>query len=387
MKVRFNDYPVYKRVLIPTAVIVFLGTMCLFNVKAQKSSLRQTGIDIESKIGSMIMVGFRGTALNESQHISRDLKKYRLGGVILFDYDVPTKSNRRNILSPQQLRSLTTSLQNHTENTLLIAIDQEGGTVSRLKPKRGFAKTVSAEKLGEIDDVDSTRIYTEQAAGQLAELGFNVNFAPVLDLNTNPDNPVIGALGRSISADAEEVTRHASVMLETFERYGIIGVGKHFPGHGSSEDDSHLGVVEVTKTWQTEELKPYKNLTEDEQLQAVMTAHIYNAKLDSLWPATLSQKIITGKLREEMGFEGVVFSDDLQMEAIRSEYSLEQTIYRSLKAGVDILLFANNSIYEPDIVPKTVEIIKKLLAEGRITKERINKSYLRIQQLKQELRK
>ena len=378
-----------NRVSILTSAIIIWSAFT-FNLNAQHEEVStqpdNLDINIDTQIGSMIMVGFRGTRLDESKHIGRDLNKYKIGGVILFDYDVPLKSSRRNILSPQQLKSLTSSLQNYTQTPLLIGIDQEGGKVSRLKKERGFVPSISAEKIGQIDDIDSTRKYAERAAEQLADLGFNVNFSPVLDLNLNPENPVIGALERSISADPDEVTRHGAAMLNTFYKHSIIGVGKHFPGHGSSEGDSHLGVVDVTETWQPEELQPYQKLINKEALRAVMTAHIYNAKLDSLWPATLSRKIIKGKLRGEMGFQGVVFSDDLQMEAIRSEYTLEQTIYRSLKAGVDILLFANNSIYEPDIVPRTVEIIKKLLDDGRIEEERISRSYERIQQLRQQIK-
>jgi len=371
-----------------SGIILLSGGVLLFvflvltrvghNGKADIKTKNFKQVSIEEKIGTMLMVGFRGMSIKESSHIRRDIERYHLGGVILFDYDVPRKSPGRNISSPEQLKLLTKSLQQLTEHQLLIGIDQEGGRVARLKPIHGFLPHVSARYVGEIDNIDSTEKYAEQSARQLYRLGINVNFAPVLDLNLNPQNPVIGSLERSFSADPDVVLRHASIFIETFKQNQVIPVAKHFPGHGSSEDDSHLGVVDVTHTWQRVELEPYRYLISQQKLPMIMTAHIFNAHLDSLWPATLSPKIIQGLLRRDMGFSGVVISDDLQMEAIRAEFTLEETIRQSLEAGVDILLFANNSIYDTDIVPKTVEIIKKLIDTGKVSHERINTSYRRI---------
>ena len=333
----------------------------------------------------MLKIGFRGMQVADTNHIVRDIEKYHLGGVVLFDYDVPKDTAYRNIQSPQQVEKLVTDLKNISERPLIISIDQEGGRVARLKPKYGFPETVSAEYLGSIDNPDSTRYYSRQIAQTLSELGINVNLAPVVDVNLNPDNPVIGRIERSFSDDPQKVVKHASIFIKTMHNHDILTVLKHFPGHGSSEEDSHLGVVDVTDFWSREELVPYRQLIDSSLVDAVMTAHIFNAKLDSTYPATLSKPTISGILRDSLGFNGVVISDDLMMGAIRKEYGLETTIHQALEAGVDILSFANNSVYDPDIVPKAHKIINELIENGEISRERIDRSYDRIMEFKAQL--
>jgi len=340
---------------------------------------------LEEKIGQILMIGFRGFTVDDSDHIVRDLTEYHLGGVILFDYDVPTSTPERNIRSFEQVQNLNSQLQEISDRQLIIAVDQEGGRVARLKPTRGFEPHLSAEYLGEIDNADSTRYYASSMSAQLEELGFNINFAPVVDLNTNPENPVIGGIDRSFSKNPELVTKHASIFLDEFEKHGITGVLKHFPGHGSAWNDSHVGMADVTDTWQKSELKPYENLIESGRDFAIMTAHVFNENLDTEHPATLSKAVQTDLLRDQLGFEGVLFSDDMQMEAIRSFYGLETSIKQAINAGVDILVFGNNSVYDPDIVPKAVQIILNHIETGEIEEDRIHESYERVQALKERL--
>lgn len=340
---------------------------------------------LEEKIGEMLMIGFRGFEISDTSHIVRDIQEYHLGGVVLFDYDVPTDRPVRNIKSPEQVQKLISQLNDLADQKLFIAIDQEGGRVARLKEARGFVPNVSAEYLGEIDNVDSTRHYAEIMAEQLHELGFNVNFAPVVDLNINPDNPVIGRVERSFSADPNVVNKQASIFLEQFSKHDILGVLKHYPGHGSAWNDSHVGMADVTDTWQETELEPYRELIKTNQQFAIMTAHVFNENLDKEWPATLSEEVQTKLLRNELGFEGVLFSDDMQMEAIRSFYGLEMAITKAINAGVDIVVFGNNSVYWPNIVPQAVEIIKNKIETGDISEDRINESYDRIIKAKNSL--
>ena len=215
-------------------------------------------------------------------------------------------------------------------------------------------------------------------AQTLSDLGINLNLAPVVDVNLNPENPVIGGIERSFSGDPEVVTRQAKQFIESHHQHGVFTTLKHFPGHGSSEHDSHLGIVDVTGMWSEDELIPYQNLIDDGMADIIMTAHIFNENWDPEFPATLSEKVITGMLRNELGFEGLVMSDDMQMEAIRSHYGLEIAIKQAILAGVDILSFANNSIYDPEIVPKAHGIIKSLIENGQISEQRIDDSYHRI---------
>lgn len=333
----------------------------------------------------MLMVGFKGFEVSDTSHIIRDIEEFHVGGIILFDYDVPTDRPVRNIESPEQVKKLIDQLNSLSDTPLFMAVDQEGGRVARLKPSRGFAPTVSAQHLGETDDLDSTRYYAERIAGQLHELGFNVNFAPVVDLNINPVNPVIGRVERSFSDDPQKVIKHASVFLEEFSEHNILGVLKHFPGHGSAWNDSHVGMADVSDTWQSVELEPYRTLIEDDYQFAIMTAHVFNENLDPDLPATLSQVVQTELLRNQLGFEGVLFSDDMQMQAIRSFYGLESSIEYAINAGVDVLVFGNNIIYQSDIAPTAVGIIKNLVEQGTISEERIDESYQRIMNLKDTL--
>lgn len=367
-------------------LLALIALVSIYAFTACNQSVAQENISIDEKIGQMLMVGFKGFAVSDTSHIIRDIQDYHTGGIILFDYDVPTSSANRNIESPEQVKLLNQRLQDLAGSRLFLAIDQEGGRVARLKPARNFHNHVSAQYLGELNNSDSTRFYASLMSEQLQDLGFNINFAPVVDLNTNPQNPVIGKIERSFGADPELVTRHASIFIDEFEKHGIVGVLKHFPGHGSAWNDSHVGMADVTETWDESELEPYQNLIESDRNFAIMTAHVFNENLDPDYPATLSKSVQTDLLRNLLEYDGVLFSDDMQMEAIRSFYGLETAIKQAINAGVDILVFGNNSVYDPDIVPKAVGIIKSLIESGEIQKARIDESYERIQELKKRVK-
>ncbi|ASQ91432.1 glycoside hydrolase family 3 [Prosthecochloris sp. GSB1] len=358
----------------------------LLLVALQATSVRaeaQRAPSLDVKIGQMIMVGFRGTTLARAPDLVRDLDAERIGGVVLFDYDVPTRTSGRNITSPEQLRSLTSELQQKARTPLFIAIDQEGGTVNRLKAKYGFPETPSAASLGRLDNTDSTFHAAARTAETLQTAGVNLDFAPVVDLNINPDNPVIGGLERSFSADPRIVTAQAAETIRGLHARNIIATIKHFPGHGSSTTDTHKDFTDITRTWKTIELEPYRSLIRDGYEDFVMTAHVFNAKLDPRYPATLSHSIVTELLRDSLGFRGPVISDDMQMQAITALYELKTAIRLAIDAGVDILLFANNSAYDPHIARKAASIIRELVSEGAVTQGRIDSSYRRIMQLKQ----
>ncbi len=351
------------------------------------SAATSPGPALTAKIGQMVMVGFRGLTVDANSPVIGDIRAGRVGGVILFDYDVPSASPVRNIKSPEQVKRLVAALQGAASTPLFVAIDQEGGRVCRLKEAYGFPPTVSARYLGSLDDVEETRRYANIMAGTLSSLGINLNCAPVVDLNTTPDNPVIGKLGRSFSADPAVVTRQALAVIDALHGRGILSAVKHFPGHGSSTADSHQGFVDITDTWSPEELIPYDRILKAGRCDMIMTAHVFNATLDPEWPATLSPAVIHHILREYMGYEGVVVSDDMQMGAIRNTCGLETAIERAVLAGVDILLFANNSVFEADIVSRAGAILERLVRDGTISADRIDASYRRIMKLKERLRR
>lgn len=341
---------------------------------------QQDSLDI--KIGQMIMMGLDDfTKLDKSQPMFRSIEKGMLGGVILFEKHI----NKRN--SAKNLNKITNYIQEISPIPVLISIDEEGGRVNRLKPKYGFPLTVSAQYLGHLDNADTTRFYTSQSAQTMIELGINMNLAPNVDVNINPQNPVIGSKERSYSEDYLLVIKHADVMVDEQTNKGVINVLKHFPGHGSSTSDTHLGIADVSNSWKWEELFPYRSLIDSGKVQAIMTAHIVNERLDeSRKPATLSKKIMTELLREFMGFRGVIISDDMQMRAISEHFGFEEAIVLSINAGVDILTFANNTQLAERITLEYIHgVIKKNVMLGHISHKRINESYERIMLLKKGL--
>ena len=364
-----------KKSLIAAGLLFFL-------IFSQPAVAAQKPDSLSVKIGQMLMIGFRGTALENAPEIAADIAERRIGGVVLFDYDVPAHSPSRNIISPQQLASLTLELQKLSDIPLLIAIDQEGGKVNRLKQIRGFPASVSAEYLGRLNHPDSTTAAAAQTARTLKAMHISMNLAPVADLNTNPDNPVIGKLARSFSSNPSVVISNLQLIIKAYHNEGIIATLKHFPGHGSSTTDTHRDFTDITASWSEQELEPYRVLIAAGYKDAVMTAHVFNAKLDPLYPATLSKSTLTDLLRHKLGFKGVVVSDDMQMKAIADHYGLETAIRLTIEAGVDILLFGNNTSYDPAIASKATDIINSLIQQKIITPERIDQSYRRIMKLK-----
>jgi beta-N-acetylhexosaminidase len=343
-------------------------------VQAQVSAASLT-----MKIGQMLMVGFRGLEVDASHPIVQDIRERHLGGVVLFDYDTRQGRPMRNIESPPQLRALVETLHLFAPAPLLVGIDYEGGMVNRLKEEHGFPPTVSHQHLGRLDDLEVTYQHASQQAQTLADMGITLNLAPVVDLNVNPRNPVIGRHGRSFSADPQVVTRHALEYIRAHHEHGILCSLKHFPGHGSSTTDSHHGFTDVTETWTQAELEPFSRIIQAGMADSIMTAHVYNSSLDRRYPATLSHATITGLLRQQLGYDGVVFSDDLQMRAIADHYGFETAIEQAILAGVDILTIGNNAaLFDDDIVARTVALIARLVQAGRISEARIDESYRRI---------
>ena len=348
-----------------------------------------TDEEIKEKIGQMIMIGFRGTTASEDSNIYKIIKDVKIGGVMLFDYDVPSDSFPRNIVNPDQTKKLISDLQNYSPLPLFMAVDAEGGKINRLKPEYGFLKIPSPSDMGQDKTLETTNKESERLAEELKNLGFNMNLAPVVDININPRNPIIGNLGRSFSSDPEVVVNNARIFIENHSKNNIIAVAKHFPGHGSSAQDSHLGMVDITDTYQEEkELLPYKELTKEGLLSAVMTAHIVNKNIDPNFPATLSSAFLQKILREEIGFKGIIISDDIQMAAITNNYEFDKAVIMAVNAGCDIISVSNNNYegYDELAAYKVRDIIFNAVKEKKIEERRIIESYDRIINLKNSLK-
>ena len=339
---------------------------------------------IELMAGQMIILGFRGDNA-EANPILNQIQKLQLGGVILFDRDMNPLIGTRNVTSKPQLKKLVSSLHKHSEYPLFVGVDQEGGKVARLKEKKGFLPLPSAREMGKANP-EKTFLLAEKLGEELAYLGINIDFAPAVDVEVNPENPAIAKLDRSFSANAQVVTAHAKAFLQGLEKHHVLGCIKHFPGHASSLTDTHNGIADITTSWQKDvELLPYQELISENIIDMVMIGHLVNKNLDEKYPASLSKATISGLLRDDLGFKGVVITDDLQMGAIVDHYNLDEVVELAINAGVDILLYGNNVSYDDKVGNKVKDTILKLVASGKISRQRLEESYTRIRNLKAKI--
>jgi beta-N-acetylhexosaminidase len=368
-------------------MMIKIFTMIALLLSGSQLYAAKNRVITEQMVGSMLMVGFYGTSAKPDSQICRDIKRYNLAGVILFDFNPTDKSKPKNISSKKQLRQLTRELQACSrDGKLLIAVDQEGGKVQRLKSKYGFyGKFPKASKISKMSDSD-IKVKYDKMAKELKDVGINYNLAPVVDLDINPQNHVIHGLGRSFGSDPKKVVKYASLFMSSMHQQHVMTSLKHFPGHGSSTGDTHKGFVDVTNQWQPKELEPYKILiSKKNEVDTIMVAHVYNKKLDSKYPATLSNKIINDKLRKKLGFKGVVITDDMQMGAI-SKYTLKDRLKLAISAGNDILLFGNQLNPSSTLSTKTlVDTILSLKNKKGIDSRYIHNANIRVKNLKNRL--
>ncbi len=338
---------------------------------------------LDAELGQLLLVGFPGTEGEGNAALDRLLCGLRVGGVLIF---------AGNIVDAGQLDRLTRWMSERslacTGRRLLIAVDAEGGRVMRLGPKAGYTATFSHEDLGAGNDFALTELEARRIGGMLRAAGINWDLAPVVDVGYNPANPVIVGAGRSFSADPALVTAHARAFIRGMRAAGVLTAAKHFPGHGSSFADSHLGFVDVTDTANPDvELAPYRALAAEGFLDSVMTAHVFNRRLDRRHPATLSRATITGLLRREVGFAGPVVTDDLRMGAIEQHYGLETAAPLALAAGADVLLISADRLPDGRSAGEVVrDAIRAALADGRLAAERVESALERVRDLKARLR-
>ena len=350
-------------------------------------SFADSDADLRKKIAQMIIVGFNGTEITKKNPIYNDIVNENISGVILFSKSVANKKDSvRNIKSPKQLKALVKQIKKLSPSKIFISIDQEGGQISRLPSSRGFkVKTLSHMELGERDDEDLTYNQAKKIAKTLKDFGININFAPCVDLSVNKESPIIYKRGRSFSDDPQIVAKHAQKYIEAHNKYNILTVAKHFPGHGSAIDDSHNGFTDVSSTWNEIEIEPYTELNQKGLLNAVMVAHVYNKNLDDTYPASLSKNVITNILKNEIGFDGLIVTDDMQMKAISDNYGLKDSIITAINAGNDILIFGNNISYSKNIVKRFNDIVFNAVKDGEISQDRIEESYNKIIKIKSGL--
>lgn len=311
------------------------------------------------------------TVTKSSSKITSFLDKYAVGGVVMF---------KSNITSPSQITKLTSDLQSASKYPLFISVDEEGGSVARIANNSNFSVTKyeSMLSIGNTGDTSKAQSAGKTIGTYLKRYGFNLDFAPVADVFSNPENTVIGK--RSFGSDPTLVGNMVSAAIKGFKSSGVISCVKHFPGHGDTSGDSHDGKVSVTKTWDELcdcEIIPFKKAIA-QSVDMVMVGHINtpNVTSDGL-PASLSREMVTGKLRGELGYSGVIITDALNMSAITKYYSSGTSAVKAIQAGVDILLMPNS-------FTEAYNSLLNAVKNGTISEDRIDKSVLRILKLKEK---
>lgn len=327
-------------------------------------------MSLEEKIGQLVLAGIDGTTLTDEM---RNLIQTRhVGGLILY---------KPNITSTRQTVDLLNALKKSNANSsvpLFLSIDEEGGRVSRLPSE--FTKLPTNRSIGKVNKEEYSYFIGQILGDEMSAFGFNVDFAPVLDIDSNPNNPVIG--DRSFGRDAQTVSSLGVQTAKGIQSKGVVAVGKHFPGHGDTSVDSHLGLPIVNyglDRLRKQELVPFRAAA-DNGIGMIMVAHILLPQIDGSNPASFSKPIITDLLRNELGYQGVVITDDMTMGAVTKNYDLKEAAVRAVSAGADIVLVGHGY----DNAAAVLDALRKAVEQGQISQEKINESVSRIVKIKSE---
>jgi beta-N-acetylhexosaminidase len=323
--------------------------------------------DARTLAARMLCVGFDGPTLPES---ARDLFSAGVGFAVLF---------ARNVVTPEQVAALNDSIKQAASGPVMICVDQEGGRVRRLR--EGFSPIPSMRQLGQAAarsrrPADLARSLGRVLGSEIRAVGFDVVFGPVLDVDTNPDNPVIA--DRSLSRDPAEVALLGCALIEGIQGVGVAACGKHFPGHGDTSQDSHYHLPRLDhdlRRLAEVELVPFTAAANG--LAAMMSSHIVFAPLDAHHPATLSPTVLGGLLRDQLGFDGVVFTDDMEMKAIANFYDFDDAVLRAINAGCDVITVCHTLEKQR----RAIDVIAAAIESGRLSRERIDQSIRRIDRL------
>lgn len=335
-------------------------------------------VDIDELTGQMIVLGFNGNTYKSKgfKQVLKQVKNGEISGVIFFEDNIKNKD---------EFIKMTSKIKNSgAKYPPLIAIDMEGGAVARMNSKNGFYDFKSAKKVSNLSVDEAYNEYFKMAQ-MLKEANINLNLGPCVDLAVNKDS-IIEQKERSYSDDEKEVVKYAKTFIDAHYDNKIITSIKHFPGHGSPTGDTHLGFVDATESYRDAELYPYLELANLNPMQTVMISHLYNKKIDDMYPASLSYKTIEKFLRVQTDFDGVIITDDLDMGAIRRNYGLSEVVVLAINAGENILLFSNRAKPNKNLAKEISLYIKQALIDGYILTENLVTSYERITRLKETLK-
>jgi len=327
---------------------------------------------VRQQIGQQLIIGIKGLQLEKEE--ANFIVENNIGGVVLF---------ARNVESPEQIRQLALDLQAlrarmHDKAPLFISIDMEGGRVHRLKPP--FTKWPALDAIGKIDSTSVAFRFAQAMGDEMKSVGINLDYAPCLDIFTNPQNTVIG--DRALSTSPEAVARLGSALVRGYIKAGVLPCAKHFPGHGNTLVDSHVGLPVEEKTLDeldAVEFEPFKKAIRA-RMDLIMAAHIKFPKIDPEWPASLSEIFLRQILRAQLRYRGLVITDDLDMGALKNNYPKPLIAVRALQAGCNILLYCN----ETDSPPTAIEAIAKAVSDKQLDGKIVTENYQAVLALKKE---
>jgi beta-N-acetylhexosaminidase len=368
-------------------VIAFALAACLAVLAPVHLRAEETKADAEKNpglrtmIGQMIMVGFDGASTDDPS-FRGVLKKARSGKITGVLY------LQRNLSQEANIRDMNDALQ-QAALPVLTAIDQEGGAIQRIPAATGFPRIPSASEVArKLSPREAFEAYSALAR-TLHDWGFNMNFGPVADLNINPDNPIIGKLGRSFSKRPDIVVQYCAAFVEAHRSFNVLTSLKHFPGHGSSVADTHVAFTDVSKLSKPAELDVFRQLIAQGYADTVMVGHTYDANLQGATklPSVLDGKVVSNILRKKLGFQSVAITDDLQMSAVTEQHTLTDATIRAVLAGNNILVFGNSKSVDPDIDIKVTDILEAAAQKDERVRAAISRSYRLVKAMKETIRR
>ena len=342
---------------------------------------------LHDRIGQMILVGFRGLTAREAEPTLRRIRAGSIGAVVLYEGDSETGGGR-NIQSPRQLADLVADVKAAGSIPPLVTIDAEGGFFQhKLRPEFGFAPTAAARDMGERNDLAFTHANADMIAEMLAETGIDMNLAPVVDL-LNLANWHASHARRTIDPDPAVVAAHAREFIVTHRERGILTALKHFPGLGGELAPYEPGQGELIREWSETELEPFARLISEGLADAVLTTRVTYPQLDPAYPACLSEKIVDGLLRKQLGYDGVVISDPMEMLPIWDQFGFGAGIVHAVNAGIDLVLLCNVShvvSYSDERADEAIELLTDAVVRGEVAESRIDEACGRVLALKSRL--
>jgi beta-N-acetylhexosaminidase len=351
---------------------------------AETSSYKGKEFSLTEKIGQMLVVGFRGASANEEwpQELAAQIRDGWVGGVLFLGHNVKSAGGVKGLL--RSFKAAGGRLPP------LLMVDQEGGLVQRLGPEVGWKKLQAAESVARTRTPEEAYALYRRTARVLWQWGFNTNLAPVVDVNVYKRNPIIGRLGRAYSDRPSEVVQYAQAFIQAHRDENVLTSIKHFPGHGSSRQDSHEGFTDISRTWEPSvEIAPFHDLIRRSCVDMIMSGHLfldrYQVAQAGNLPATLSARVLESLLRDEIGYDGVIVTDDMEMGAIRKHFGQREAVLKAIKAGNDLIMVSNTARPDPQLPRVLVRFIATEAQKDPNLMERINKSFQRIMRLKSRL--